>query len=174
MENGRIGLSSSFPKPVAKLSELSDTQLEKAYLKYSNLATNDPSGKNKKIAQQIQAERHKRKETTTKNEPEGDALAAMSKRTEIAHKQKQAKRQKKASKGLPKVKGAGPALSTTTGNALLFGGLAAGITGLLLFADHMLLQWIPAFPGKMVIYVILIIAGFVCSKLSSILMDDNR
>lgn len=160
---------------MAKLSELSDGQLEKAFIRYSQAHKKAPTDQTKKVLQGIQIERKKRQGAVqSDSEPISD-LAALSRSAEASVKKKRQKQQKAYSKSqkIPR-KGQGPALELKKGNLLLGFGLVSGLLGLILLADDFLLGWLPSFPMKMFAYSFLLIAGVVACKLSSLLMDDNR
>lgn len=162
---------------MAKINELSDTQLEKALIQYSDRAESDPSEKNKKLLQQLQLERKKR-QTASKSSPQEESEFASLSRSAEAAVIKKRKEQDKKNKGklrgkLP-TKGAAPAIDTNKGNLILMSGLASGALGLILLADDFLLHFIPAFPFKMALYGTLIVLGLGASKASAFLSDDNR
>lgn len=160
---------------MAKLSELSDGQLEKAYIRYAQAHKKAPSPKTAKVIQAIQVERKKRQGAVkTEGEPISD-LAALSRSADASVKKKRQKQQKVHSKAqkIPR-KGQGPAMGQLKGNLLLGAGLISGLSGLVLLADDFLFSYLSDFPYKMFLYSVLIFFGVLASKLSSMLMDDNR
>jgi len=160
---------------LAKLSELTDGQLEKAFIRYSQSQKTDPSDKTKAIVLAIQAERKKRQGAITAEAEPLSELEALSRSADAAVKTKQQKQKKAHAKTqfIPR-KGQGPALEVSRGNLLLVVGLVTGVLGLVLLADDFLLGWLPELPFKMVLYSVLMVIGVVACKLSSMLMDDNR
>ena len=162
---------------MAKINELSDTQLEKAFLQYSEVHEKTPSDKTLHILQQLQLERKKRQAAQKLSRPDETELNQLSRTVEAAvtkKKNEQKKRADKKFKNRIPTKGAAPAIDTKKGNAILLSGLITGALGLLLLADDFMLLWLPNFPYKMALYCILIVYGLGAAKFSSYLLDDNR
>lgn len=158
---------------MAKISELSNSQLEKAYLKYQSEAKKNPSVKIKAILTQLQKERQARLATPPEEQDESE-LAKLTRSAEQSMRMKQIKDAKKQPKLSQRTKkGPGPNISRLKGNLLLFSGIAIGVVGLLLLADDLLTEFI-YFQHKMTLSIILVLIGIALSKLSSTLMDDNR
>jgi hypothetical protein len=162
---------------MAKINELSDNQLEKAFLQYTEVNAKSPSDKVKHILQQLQLERRKRQSAQKLSQPDESELTNLSKSVEAAVTKKKNEKKKKADKKFKNripSKGAAPAIDTKKGNAILLSGLISGGLGLILCADDFMLLWLPDFPLKMAVYSLLIVYGLAAAKISAYLSDDNR
>jgi hypothetical protein len=162
---------------MAKINELNDNQLEKAFLQYNEVHQKSPSDKTKNILQQLQLERKKRQAAQKLSHPDESELTNLSRSVEAAVSKKKHEQKKKADKKFKNrmpSKGAAPAIELKKGNAILLSGLVAGALGLILCADDFILLWLPDFPFKMPLYCLFIIYGLGAAKLSTFLSDDNR
>jgi hypothetical protein len=162
---------------VAKINELSDSQLEKAIFQYTEVHKKNPTDKSRHLVQQLQLERQKRQKAQKITPPDESELDQLSRSVEAAVTKKKRENEKKANKKFKNrvpQKGAAPAISTDKSNILLMSGLISGGLGLLLLADDFLLSFLPAFPFKMFIYIVLISYGIAAAKIASFLSDDNR
>jgi hypothetical protein len=161
---------------LAKISELSDAQLAKAFAKYQMEAKKKPSDKLKKVLIQINNERKKRqkKSTASATQSSSDLSSLISKasKSETSRRAKQKKKAPMVSQRLKKSDA--PMITTHKANIMLALALLFGLTGVILVADDMWFSFIPLFNYKFTIGIVLIVPALVCAKVSSYLSDDNR
>ena len=170
---------------MAKINELTDTQLEKALIQYRSVYNNEPTDKTKAILDQLQLERQKR-QGAVKQDKEPSDLSKIARSAEVSMQQKIAQQNKTKSKAKPKEKNNGgisfksrinnsngSKIETKWSNLLLSLGWILGVPGLSLFVDAFITHWVPEFPYMTVCAIILIIAGVACAKIASHFSDDN-
>lgn len=172
---------------MAKISELNDTQLDKAFQKYRSQYKAKPSPQLKKALLQIDAERKKRKGSSAKASPKPYIpdepsptqtvnLADLSQSASfLVDKSKVAKKKKEDKKLSNKFnKGQAPAISRNLTNILIGGGSILILIGLILILDHFLLEMLGYFPFKSYLAFFFVIIGTIMAKVATHLSDDNR
>jgi len=174
---------------LAKLSELNDVQLDKAFQKYKAQYRENPSEQLKKVIQQIDLELKKRKSSAPKSEPSKPKksrptesptqtvdLSKLSQSASFLVKKSKEEKAKKEEKTLSHKlnKGQAPVISQKLTNTLLASGCLLILIGLILFIDAYWFYLIPDFSFKTAIYIIFITVGVVMMKSTSYLSDDNR
>lgn len=172
---------------MAKISELSDAQLDKAYVKYRTQYKQKPSPQLKKAILQIDAERKKRKAAAVPDQTQEVQLedsspsqtvnlAELSKSaTFIVDKSKVAQKKQEDKKISNKLrKGQGPAIGKKLTNILIGGGGVLTAIGLVLILDHFLLEFLPYFMFKSFLMFFFAVIGMVMMKTGTHLSDDNR
>lgn len=161
---------------LAKLSEYSDSQIEKIFIKYQNEAKKNPSEKLKKILVQINNERKKRLKKSSQTAAESSSnLSQLVSQAAKSNKSRREKARKKDSKISQKLrKTSAPMISTTKANIMLASALVFGFSGIVIIADHMWFSWINFLPYKLTIGIILIVPACICAKIASYLSDDSR
>lgn len=160
---------------MAKVSEFSDVQLEKLFLKYQTEYKKKPTDKVKKQLVLIQRERKKRKEEQTAQSDTASDLSKLIEHADVNTKKRKQQSKQKQNKISNKMrKGSAPAISQMKTNILLGLGLIFGFSGLILVLDCFVLYMLPTFSGKMIVGIILVLIGIGCSKAVSFLSDDNR
>jgi hypothetical protein len=158
---------------MAKINELTDSQLEKAIFKYSEAHKSSPSEKTQNILKQLMLERKSRSHAVKSTE--GDDLSQLSKIAEAAVTKKKAEKKKKENRLKIQIKkGPGPVVGAKVGNGMLMGGLVCGALGAIMLLEDYFLHFISPFPGQSVLYFVLIGLGLGLSKAASALTDDNR
>lgn len=171
---------------MAKISEFSDAQLDKAFKKYKSQYREKATPQLKKILMQIDAERKKRgaggsPQSAPKkiSDPSPSQTVDLSKLSQSASfmvkKTKNAKESKEKKKLSNKLsKGQGPVISQLLTNILLAVGGVLGLLGLFLVLDVYLLEMLPLFAFKTVIAFVLVALGVGAMKVAMHLSDDNR
>lgn len=171
---------------MAKISEFSDAQLEKAFKKYKSQYREKATPQLKKILVQIDTERKKRtsggaskKAAKKSHDPSPSQTVDLSKLSQSASIMVDKTKQTKASKEKKKLtnklsKGQGPAISSLVTNILLAVGGVLGLVGLFLVLDIYLLEMLPYFSFKTIIAFVLVILGVGMMKVAMHLSDDNR
>jgi hypothetical protein len=161
---------------VAKINELTDSQLEKALLQYKDAFKKDPNDKVKAILHQLQLERQKR-QVTQNIDQDADALSQLSRSAEASVIKQAIPKSKPKSKGIQFQSrintGAGVKLDTKWTNLMLAGGCVSGVVGLFLFMDAFLTHWLPEFTLMTTLASFLIVLGLALTKAASYLSDDN-
>lgn len=171
---------------LAKISEFSDAQLEKAFKKYKSQYREKATPQLKKILVQLDAERKKRtgggspnKTTPKSSDPSPSQTVDLSKLSQSASfmvdktkKSKASKEKKKLSNKLSK--GQGPVIGQLMTNILLGVGGVFALVGLVLVLDVYLLEMLPMFTFKTVLAFVLVIIGMGMMKVAMHLSDDNR
>ena len=177
---------------MAKINELTDTQLEKALIQYRSLYASDPSDKTNNIIQQLQLERQKRQSSGMKEHDEDSELSKIARSAEAAVKQKLVQQEKGKGKANAKSKeknkekndggisfesrvnnSKGAKLDTKWSGVLLCIGWACGLPGLILFFDAFVTHWISEFPYMTACAIVLMMAGVASAKVATYLSNDN-
>ena len=177
---------------VAKIHELTDTQLEKALIQYRSHYASDPSEKTNNIIQQLQLERQKRQSSGLKEHDEASELSQIARSAEASVKQKIARQEKGKGKSSEKNKeknkatndggisfdsrvnnSKGAKLEAKWSGVLLCVGWACGLPGLILFFDAFVTHWIAEFPYMTACAILLMMAGVVSAKVATYLSNDN-
>jgi hypothetical protein len=161
---------------LAKISELSDAQLEKAYAKYQIEAKKKPSDKLKKLLLQLNNERKKRQKNSANSAAKSSSdLTALISKADKSDKTKRAKQKKKDQNVSQKLrKTSAPAISQMKSNIMLGLAFFFGALGLFLILDSILLSLLPFTKFKLTIGIVMAVPACVCAKLASYLSDDNR
>ncbi len=161
---------------MAKLSEYSDSQIEKIFIKYQNEAKKNPSDKLKKILIQINNERKKRLNKSAASAAESSSdLSKLVSQAAKSNKSRREKAKKKESKISQKLrKTSAPMISTAKANTMLGLAFFFGFSGVIFIADHMWFSWINFIPHQLTIGIIFIVPACICAKVASYMSDDNR
>lgn len=179
---------------MAKLSELSDKQLQKAFLKYQAQFKEEQNDRLRSILRQIRDEQQKRGmsplpppkksvkrsdasqkvRTPSKSESQRTEIMELSMAADKALTEK--KKRRKSNKITQQTKVVrGPRVSSLLGNAIMGVGLLMGLTGLYLCLDYFFLEWlIPFSTGWMIFGIVMLVLGIATTRVATFLLDDNR
>lgn len=178
---------------MAKVSDLSDTQLEKTFRQYHAKYKQEKSDKLKKLLLQLDHERKKRRgnagarsvkppsssSSSLSSSPGGigsgeSSLMELAMAADKSVRVKKVESDKATRMSRKMQRGPGPMITRNMGNILLFSGLGVGGLGLILLADDYILNVIPPFAYKAPLYWVLLVVGIALSKATSFLSDDSR
>jgi hypothetical protein len=161
---------------LAKISEYSDSQIDKLFAKYQKEAKKDPSDKNKKILVQLKNEKKKRIKTTQESAQKSSSdLSQLISKASAVNKSKRAVQKKKDSRMSQRLrKTEAPMISKAKANIMFSLAFIFGAIGIVMIADYLLFSWIPIYKHKLTIGIVLIVPACICAKVATYLSDDNR
>ncbi|MBF0197323.1 MAG: hypothetical protein HQL32_06415 [Planctomycetes bacterium] len=167
---------------MAKITDLTDQQLEKTFRQYRLRYKTQRSEKLKKALLQMEQEIQKRRQKKQANSSDSQAssvglgsnISQLARAAEDSMRMRKTTAAQKGNLGKKIRKGPGPVIPVGKSNIYLAISLIVGAIGLILVADDYSVQWIPNFAFKEGFYWFCLITGIASSVTLSKLVDDNR